>query len=169
MHTGEPLPAVGEVLAALATGVWHWDTATGLVSADAEAARLPGLPAEPVSLTEGQVRARLHPVGWNEITGVIQRAGAEGSIAEVRIHIMDGHGRAVRVVRSRAKPSFDRTRRTYEVTGTLQEVTDPAPGTLTGRSAVTGDWRRPAPDPPHDADGRAGRARADRWGPAATA
>lgn len=40
MRTGEPLPAVGDVLAALATGMWHWDTATGLVAADAEAARL---------------------------------------------------------------------------------------------------------------------------------
>ncbi|MEV6963009.1 SpoIIE family protein phosphatase [Streptomyces sp. NPDC051207] len=142
MRTGEPLPAVGEVLAALATGVWHWDTATGLVSADAEAARLLGLPAEPVSLTEGQVRARLHPVDWNEIIGVIQLATAEGTVAEVRIRIMDERGRVVRVVRSRSKPSFDRARRAYEVIGTLQEVTDPAPGTPAGRSTVTGDWRR---------------------------
>ena len=34
MRTGEPLPAVGDVLAALATGMWHWDTATGTVSVD---------------------------------------------------------------------------------------------------------------------------------------
>ncbi|MEU5366261.1 SpoIIE family protein phosphatase [Streptomyces sp. NPDC005925] len=142
MRTGEPLPAVGEVLAALATGVWHWDTATGLVSADAEAARLLGLPAEPVSLTEGQVRSRLHPVDWNETIGVIQLASVEGTVAEVRIRIMDEQGRVVRVVRSRSKPSFDRVRRSYEVIGTLQEVTDPAPGTSAGRSTVTGDWRR---------------------------
>lgn len=142
MRTGESLPAVGEVLAALATGVWHWDTASELVSVDAEAARLLGLPAEPSRLTEGQVRARLHPVDWNEITGVIRLASAEGTLAEVRIRIMDERGRVVRVVRSRSKPSYDRVRHSYEVTGTLQEVTDPTPGTPAGRSTVTGDWRR---------------------------
>ncbi|CAL9306231.1 MULTISPECIES: SpoIIE family protein phosphatase [Streptomyces] len=142
MRTGEPLPAVGEALAALATGLWHWDTATGLVTVDAEAARLLGLPAEQVSLTEAQARARLHPVDWNEITGVIQLAVSEGTLAEVRVRIMDEQGRIVRVVRSRSKPSFDRVRKAYRLIGTLQEVTEPTPGTPAGRSAVTGDWRR---------------------------
>ncbi|GGQ92106.1 ATP-binding SpoIIE family protein phosphatase [Streptomyces aurantiogriseus] len=142
MRTGEPLPAVGEVLAALATGLWHWDTATGLVTVDAEAARLLGLPAEETVLTEAQTRARLHPVDWNEITGVIRLAVAEGTLAEVRIRIMDDQGRVVRVVRSRSKPSFDPVKRAYELIGTLQEVTEPRPGTPAGRTAVTGDWRR---------------------------
>ncbi|MFF9625715.1 SpoIIE family protein phosphatase [Streptomyces griseosporeus] len=142
MRTGEPLPAVGDVLAALATGLWHWDTASGLVTVDAEAARLLGLPAEQVTLTEAQVRARLHPVDWNEITGVVQLAVAEGTLAEVRIRIMDERGRIVRVVRSRSKPTFDPVKRAYELTGTLQEVTEPAPGTPAAHNAVTGDWRR---------------------------
>jgi serine phosphatase RsbU (regulator of sigma subunit)/anti-sigma regulatory factor (Ser/Thr protein kinase) len=142
MRTGEPLPAVGEVLAALATGLWHWDTATGMVSVDAEAARLLGLPAEQTTLTEAQVRARLHPVDWNEITGVVQLAAAEGTLAEVRVRIMDERGRIIRVVRSRSRPSYDRDRRAYELIGTLQEVTEPTPGSPAGRSAVTGDWRR---------------------------
>ncbi|MFE6282735.1 SpoIIE family protein phosphatase [Streptomyces sp. NPDC057877] len=142
MRTGEPLPAVGQVLAALATGLWHWDTSSGRVTVDAEAARLLGLPAEPTSLSEAQVRARLHPVDWNEITGVVQLAVAEGTLAEVRIRIMDERGRVIRVVRSRSKPSFDQEKRAYELIGTLQEVTEPAPGTPAGRSAVTGDWRR---------------------------
>ncbi|MFG3262485.1 MULTISPECIES: SpoIIE family protein phosphatase [Streptomyces] len=142
MRTGEPLPAVGDVLASLATGLWHWDTSTGLVTVDAEAARLLGLPTEGAVLTEAQTRARLHPVDWNEITGVIQLAVAEGTLAEVRIRIMDEHGRIVRVVRSRSKPSFDPVRKAYELIGTLQEVTEPSPGTPAGRSAVTGDWRR---------------------------
>jgi anti-sigma regulatory factor (Ser/Thr protein kinase) len=142
MRTGEPLPAVGEVLAALATGLWHWDTATGLVKVDGEAARLLGLPAEPALLTEAQTRARLHPVDWNEITGVVQLAAAEDTLAEVRVRVMDGEGRVVRVVRSRSKPSYDRVKRAYEMTGTLQEVTEPTPGTPAGRTAVTGDWRR---------------------------
>ncbi|MER7489290.1 SpoIIE family protein phosphatase [Streptomyces sp. NPDC126497] len=142
MRTGEPLPALGDVLAALDTGLWHWDTAAGLVTVDAVAARLLGLPAAPVTLTEAQVRARLHPVDWNEITGVVQLAVAEGTLAEVRIRIMDDRKRVVRVVRSRSKPSFDRVRKAYVLTGTLQEVAEPRPGTPAGRSAVTGDWRR---------------------------
>ncbi len=108
MRTDEPLPAVGEVLASLATGIWHWSTATGLVTVDAEAARLLGLPAEEAVLTEAQTRARLHPVDWNEITGVVQLAVAEATLAEVRIRIMDERGHVIRVVRSRSKPSFDR-------------------------------------------------------------
>ncbi len=142
MRTGDPLPEVGDVLTALATGLWHWNTATGEVRVDAEAARLLGLPAEPALLTEAQVRARLHPVDWNEITGVVQLAVAEGTLAEVRIRIMDEQGHLVRVVRSRSKPSFDPVRKTYELTGTLQEVAEPTPGTPAGRSAVTGEWRR---------------------------
>ncbi|MFJ9865302.1 SpoIIE family protein phosphatase [Streptomyces sp. NPDC101165] len=142
MRTGESLPPVNDVLASLATGLWHWDTATGLVTVDAEAARLLGLPAEPASLTEAQTRARLHPVDWNEITGVVQLAVAEGTLAEVRIRIMDEQGRIVRVVRSRSKPSYDPERHAYELIGTLQEVTEPTPGSPAGRRAVTGDWRR---------------------------
>ncbi|MEV0174336.1 SpoIIE family protein phosphatase [Streptomyces sp. NPDC050803] len=142
MRTGEPLPAVGEVLAALATGQWHWSTATGLVTVDAEAARLLGLPGERATLRESQVRARLHPVDWNEIAGVIQLAVAEGTLGEVRVRIMDGQGGAVRITRARFKPGFDPEKRAYEVIGTLQEVTEPTPGTPAGRRAVTGDWRR---------------------------
>jgi anti-sigma regulatory factor (Ser/Thr protein kinase) len=143
MRTGEyPLPAVEEVLASLATGLWHWSTATGLVTVDAEAARLLGLPAEETVLTEAQTRARLHPVDWNEITGVVQLAVAEGTLAEVRVRIMDELGQVVRVVRSRSKPSFDPAKKAYELIGTLQEVTEPRPGTPAGRTAVTGDWRR---------------------------
>ncbi|MFE2420337.1 SpoIIE family protein phosphatase [Streptomyces hokutonensis] len=142
MRTGEPLPAVGEVLAALATGLWHWDTASGLVTVDAEAARLLGLPAEPTTLTEAQTRARLHPVDWNEIAGVVGLAVAEGTLAEVRIRIMDVRGRVIRTVRSRSKPSYDPESRSFELIGTLQEVTEPTPGTPAGRTAVTGDWRR---------------------------
>ncbi|MFF9312296.1 SpoIIE family protein phosphatase [Streptomyces sp. NPDC014748] len=142
MRTGEPLPAVGDVLAALETGTWHWDTSTGLVAVDAEAARLLGLPAEAVTLTEAQVRARLHPVDWNEITGVVQLAASEGTLAEVRVRIMDEQGRIIRVVRSRSRPTFHSRKKAYELIGTLQEVAEPTPGSPAARSAVTGDWRR---------------------------
>ena len=144
MRTGEPLPAVGDVLASLATGVWYWDTATGLVTVDAEAARLLGMPGGQTSLTEAQARARLHPVDWNEITGVVQLAVAENTLAEVRIRIMDEQNRVIRTVRSRSKPSYDPERRSFQLIGTLQEVTEPSPGTPAAGAAVsvTGDWRR---------------------------
>ncbi|MEU1274140.1 SpoIIE family protein phosphatase [Streptomyces sp. NPDC005799] len=142
MRTGEPLPPVGEVLATLATGLWHWDTATELVTVDSEAARLLGLPAVQTTLTEAQARSRLHPVDWNEIISVVGLAVAERTLAEVRIRIMDEHGRVIRVVRSRSKPSYDKERQAFQLIGTLQEVTEPTPGTPAGRSAVTGDWRR---------------------------
>ncbi|MEV5987195.1 SpoIIE family protein phosphatase [Streptomyces sp. NPDC052051] len=141
MRTAEPLPAVGDVLAVLATGLWRYDTAAGLVTLDAEAARLVGLPAEPTTLTEAGIRARFHPVDWNEVDGVVQLALAEGTLAEARMRIMDERGRVVRVVRSRSKPSFHPQTGKYELVGTLQEVTDPAPG-ATAHCAVIGDWRR---------------------------
>ncbi|MFJ2828780.1 SpoIIE family protein phosphatase [Streptomyces sp. NPDC087263] len=141
MRTGEPVPAVGDVLAALATGVWRWDTATGLVTVDAEAARLLGLPAEPSTLTRARARARMHPVDWNEITAVVQLAVAEGTLAEVRVRIMDGQGRVVRTLRCRSKPMFTPGKPAYDMIGTLQEVTEPSPDAA-WRTPITGDWRR---------------------------
>lgn len=35
-----------EILAAIGTGLWSWDSSSGTVTLDAEAARLVGLPAE---------------------------------------------------------------------------------------------------------------------------
>ncbi|MEU8928531.1 SpoIIE family protein phosphatase [Streptomyces sp. NPDC048409] len=141
MRTGEPLPAVEDVLAALATGLWHWDTATGLVTADAEAARLIGLPAEPSLLSEALVRSRFHPVDWNENTSITRLAATEGTLGEVRLRVMDERGRLIRTVRSRFRPVYDAKERVYRVTGTIQEVSEPSPGTA-AQHPVTGDWRR---------------------------
>ncbi|GAB3014916.1 SpoIIE family protein phosphatase [Streptomyces pseudoechinosporeus] len=141
MRTGEPLPAVGDVLAALATGLWRWDNAAELVTLDAEAARLLGLPAEPITLSEAGARARFHPVDWNEVKPVVQLAASEGTIAELRMRVMDGQGRVLRTVRSRSKPSYDQESRSYQLVGTLQEVSEPPPGAA-ARTPVTGDWRR---------------------------
>ncbi|MEU1159719.1 SpoIIE family protein phosphatase [Streptomyces sp. NPDC005921] len=141
MRTGEPLPAVEDVLAALATGLWHWDTATGLVTADAEAARLIGLPAEPSILSEALVRSRFHPVDWNENTSITRLAAIEGTLGEVRLRVMDERGRLIRTVRSRFRPVYDSEERVYRVTGTIQEVSEPSPGSA-ARHPVTGDWRR---------------------------
>ncbi|MFM9694923.1 SpoIIE family protein phosphatase [Streptomyces europaeiscabiei] len=142
MRTGEPPPTVGDVLSALATGLWTWDSAAGTVTLDAEAARLMGLPAEPTTLTQAGARARLHPVDWNEIVSVVQLAVAEDTLAEVRIRVMDDRGRVIRTVRSRSKPTFDPVRKSFELIGTIQEVTEPSPATAARAPSVTGDWRR---------------------------
>ncbi|MEE1763220.1 SpoIIE family protein phosphatase [Streptomyces sp. SP18BB07] len=142
MRTGEPPPTVGDVLSALATGLWTWDSAAGTVTLDAEAARLMGLPAEPTTLTQAGARSRLHPVDWNEIVSVVQLAVVEDTLAEVRIRVMDERGRVLRTIRSRSKPTFDPVRKSFELIGTIQEVTEPSPATAVRAPSVTGDWRR---------------------------
>ncbi|MEU8618183.1 SpoIIE family protein phosphatase [Streptomyces sp. NPDC048623] len=129
-----------DVLAAIATGMWRWDNASGIVTLDAEAARLLGLPSAPVRLTEAQVRSRFHPVDWNEIDGIVGLAVAEGTLAESRLRIMDEHGRVIRTVRSRSKPLIDGN--AYQLVGTLQEVAEPQPGASGPHTPITGDWRR---------------------------
>ncbi|MFI8927081.1 SpoIIE family protein phosphatase [Streptomyces sp. NPDC053474] len=137
------LPPVEDVLAAIATGLWRWDNASGTVTLDAEAARLLGLAPRAQTTTEVGVRSRFHPVDWNEIHGIVQLAVAEGTLAEARLRIMDEQGRHVlRTVRSRTKPVVhDSSSTAYELIGTLQEVTEPGPGAA-ARAPVTGDWRR---------------------------
>ncbi|MFF4318400.1 SpoIIE family protein phosphatase [Streptomyces sp. NPDC001568] len=134
-----------DVLAAIATGLWRWDNASGKVTLDGEAARLLGLPAEPVVLPEVAVRSRFHPVDWNEINGIINLAVAEDTLAEARLRIMDEDGRVLRTVRSRSKPLERRTPDglvDFELIGTLQEIAEPQPGTTAAHTPITGDWRR---------------------------
>ncbi|MFJ6797619.1 SpoIIE family protein phosphatase [Streptomyces sp. NPDC091268] len=134
-----------DVLAAIATGLWRWDNASGTVTLDGEAARLLGLPAEPVVLPEVAVRSRFHPVDWNEINGIVNLAVAEGTLAEARLRIMDEDGRVLRTVRSRSKPVENRDpagRVDYELIGTIQEIAEPQPGTTAVHTPITGDWRR---------------------------
>ncbi|MFE2552192.1 SpoIIE family protein phosphatase [Streptomyces sp. NPDC059355] len=134
-----------DVLAAIATGLWRWDNASGTVTLDGEAARLLGLPAEPAVLPEVVVRSRFHPVDWNEINGIVNLAVAEDTLAEARLRIMDEDGRVLRTVRSRSKPVENRTaegRVDYELIGTIQEIAEPQPGTTAVHTPITGDWRR---------------------------
>lgn len=134
-----------DVLAAIATGLWRWDNASGMVTLDSEAARLLGLPAEPAVLPEVAVRSRFHPVDWNEINAIVDLAVAEGTLAEARLRIVDAEGRVLRTVRSRSKPVQARTTRgriDYELIGTVQEIAEPQPGTTAAHTPITGDWRR---------------------------
>ncbi|MFF3243042.1 SpoIIE family protein phosphatase [Streptomyces sp. NPDC002870] len=129
-----------DVLAAIATGLWRWDNASGMVTLDAEAARLLGMPGEPGAFPQAAVRSRFHPVDWNEINGIVNLAVAEGTLAEARLRIVDEAGHVLRTVRSRSKP-FVRGG-DFEVVGTVQEVAWPQPGTTAAQSPITGDWRR---------------------------
>ncbi|MET3982190.1 SpoIIE family protein phosphatase [Streptomyces sp. PvR034] len=134
-----------DVLAAIATGLWRWDNASGTVTLDGEAARLLGLPAEPITLPEVSVRSRFHPVDWNEINGIVNLAVAEGTLAEARLRIMDVDGRVLRTVRSRSKPVPNTApdgHIDYELIGTIQEIAEPQPGTTAVHTPITGDWRR---------------------------
>ncbi|MEU3185031.1 SpoIIE family protein phosphatase [Streptomyces sp. NPDC006923] len=133
-----------QVLAATATGLWHWDRASG-VTLDAEAARLVGLPSEPATLRESAARARLHPVDWNEIGAIVHLAVTEGTVAEARLRVMDGNGQVLRTLRARTKPIVTANQDgglDYTFTGTVQEVAEPPPGTTIDAAPVTGDWRR---------------------------
>ncbi|MEU1791383.1 SpoIIE family protein phosphatase [Streptomyces sparsogenes] len=139
-----------DLLAAIATGLWRWDSVSGAVSYDAEAARLVGLPAEPVTLPESAARACFHPVDWVEIKAIVNLAVAEGTLAEARVRVVDEKGRVLRTVRSRCRPLVrdgDPGRRGvengYDLVGTLQEVPETLPGTSAATlRPVTGDWRR---------------------------
>ncbi|MFE0187158.1 SpoIIE family protein phosphatase [Streptomyces sp. NPDC058989] len=129
-----------DLLAALATGLWRWDNASGRVTLDAEAARLLGLPDELAELSEAAVRSRFHPVDFAEINGVIQLAVSEETLAEARLRIVDERGRVQRIVRTRARPRV--VDGGLELVGTLQEVPEPQPGTSAPITPITGDWRR---------------------------
>ncbi|MFF0446230.1 SpoIIE family protein phosphatase [Streptomyces sp. NPDC004609] len=130
-----------DVLAAIATGLWRWDNASGTVTLDAEAARLLELPVEPGTYPASVVRSRFHPVDWNEINAVVSLALAEGTVAEGRLRIVDDGGRVVRTIRSRSKPLAAGDHGTYELIGMLQEVAEPTEGTA-AKTPITGDWRR---------------------------
>lgn len=131
-----------DILAAIETGLWRWDTADGTVVIDAEAARLLGLPGGG-TYREAAVRARYHPADWNEVRGVVGLAVAEDTVAESRLRVVDERGRVVRTVRTRSRPHVPEGKTVEQVVlhGTLQEVAEPIPGTSV-QTPVTGDWRR---------------------------
>ncbi|RSO10582.1 phosphatase [Streptomyces sp. WAC 06783] len=133
-----------DLLAATATGLWRWDNVSGQVTLDAETARLLGLPAEPVELSEAAVRSHLHPADFAEITGIVNLAVTESTIAEARLRVMDSEGRVLRIVRSRSRAFLrsETDHTDYELVGTVQEIPETQPGTASPYAPVTGDWRR---------------------------
>jgi PAS domain-containing protein len=155
-----------EVLAAIATGVWRWDSAAGTVTLDAEAARLLGLPMDVTEQPEAAVRARFHPVDWNEMRGVVNLSIAEDTVAEALMRIVDDKGHVLRTVRSRSKPQLmGQEPDLYVGVGILQEVGEPHPGAAgTGaaparRSCWTRAGRSPRPGRPRRCCGSRPRCR----------
>ncbi|WP_407559929.1 SpoIIE family protein phosphatase [Streptomyces sp. 184] len=140
-----------EVLAAVGTGVWSWDAASGTVTMDAEAARLIGLPARQTETTAAGVRARCHGMDYVELAGAMELARTEGTVAEARLRIVDERGTVLRVVRTRMRPfsggeAAGAAPDPEEVlmSGTIQEVVEPLPGASAGTSPpspLTSDWR----------------------------
>ncbi|WP_206504768.1 ATP-binding SpoIIE family protein phosphatase [Streptomyces chrestomyceticus] len=133
-----------DLLAATATGLWRWDNVSGVVTLDAETARLLGLPAEPTELSEAAMRSRLHPADFAEITGIVNLSVTESSVAEARLRVMDSSGRVLRTVRTRSRAFLrsDTDHTDYELVGTVQEIFETQPGTVSPHAPATGDWRR---------------------------
>lgn len=133
-----------DLLAATATGLWRWDNVSGEVTLDAETARLLGLPAEPTELSEAAMRSRLHPADFAEITGIVNLSVTESSVAEARLRVMDSSGRVLRTVRTRSRAFLrsDTDHTDYELVGTVQEIFETQPGTVSPHAPATGDWRR---------------------------
>ena len=157
MRTGEPLPTVGDVLSALATGLWTWDSAAGTGHAGRR-----GRPADRAARGaddphRGRGRGPVcTPSTGTRSSAVVQLAVAEDTLAEVRIRIMDERGRVIRTVRSRSKPDL------RPGTQVLRADRHP-PG---GHRALTGDRRRAHPPSPATGAARARRScwtRAGRW------
>ncbi|WP_326698550.1 SpoIIE family protein phosphatase [Streptomyces sp. NBC_01754] len=131
-----------DILAATGTGLWSWDSAVETISLDAEAARLMGMPAEPVTCHSDEVRHRFHPADVDELNGIVNFAVTKGTMAETRLRVVDARGTVLRTVRSRSRPVTveEPGPHRFILRGTLQEVTEPA--TPASDAAVAGDWRR---------------------------
>ncbi|MEU1276837.1 SpoIIE family protein phosphatase [Streptomyces sp. NPDC005805] len=128
-----------DVLVSVATGIWRWEHASGIVTLDAEATRLLGLPQGSGRFSEAAVRSCFHPVDWGELNGVTSLAAMEGTLAEARLRVVDASGRVQRVLRSRGKPFT--VSGSPCLVGTVQEVSD-QPEDAVAQAPVTGDWRR---------------------------
>ncbi|MHC3460472.1 SpoIIE family protein phosphatase [Streptomyces flavovirens] len=130
-----------DILAATGTGLWSWDSAVETISLDAEAARLMGMPAEPVTCHADEVRHRFHPGDVDELNGIVNFAVTKGTMAETRLRVVDAQGTVLRTVRSRSRPvTVDEPGpHRFVLRGTIQEVTEPAPS---ADGSVSGDWRR---------------------------
>ncbi|MFH0243435.1 SpoIIE family protein phosphatase [Streptomyces sp. HK10] len=90
-----------DILAANGVGLWRWDNTAGVMTLDATAARLLGLPPEETVLTESALRSRFHALDYAELANVAALAIAEGTIAEALQRVVAPDGTVLRIVRNR--------------------------------------------------------------------
>ncbi|WP_153452370.1 ATP-binding SpoIIE family protein phosphatase [Streptomyces smaragdinus] len=132
---------IEEVLTAVGTGVWRWDTGSGEVRMNTETARLMGMPPDRTRTSSADVRSRLHMLDYVELRGLFDLARAEDTVHEAILRVVDSSGQVLRTVRARWRhvPGDPRT-----FAGTLQELIEPLPGSTAGTSPpppLAGDWR----------------------------
>jgi GAF domain-containing protein/anti-sigma regulatory factor (Ser/Thr protein kinase) len=92
---------IEDILAATRVGLWHWDNTAGVVTLDAGAARLLGLPPEEAVLTEADLRTRFHTFDYAELTNIAALAVTEGTVAEAMLRVVGPDGGVLRVIRVR--------------------------------------------------------------------
>ncbi|NLU69568.1 SpoIIE family protein phosphatase [Streptomyces sp. HNM0574] len=93
-----------DVLAAVRTGLWQWDSATGSATLDSTAAHLLGVPSAPgrsgiLTMSAATFRSRVHVVDYVELQGIIDLALEEGTLAEALLRIVSPEGTVLRTVR----------------------------------------------------------------------
>ncbi|MEV6104390.1 SpoIIE family protein phosphatase [Streptomyces sp. NPDC051940] len=132
---------IEDILKTVGTGVWRWDTGSGEVRLDQEAARLIGLPPDRTTTTSSDVRSRFHGIDYVELRGLMELTLSEGTLAEAVLRVVDPQGTVLRSVRSRMRPSPADPR---ILLGTVQQLVEPLPGAVAGTSPpspLTSDWR----------------------------
>nr|WP_238420543.1 SpoIIE family protein phosphatase [Streptomyces taklimakanensis] len=82
-------------------GLWRWDSTAGLITLDATAARLLGLPPEETALTEAELRRHYHSLDYAELANIAALALTEGTIAEALLRVVSEDGTVLRIVRNR--------------------------------------------------------------------
>ncbi|MDT0342266.1 SpoIIE family protein phosphatase [Streptomyces litchfieldiae] len=93
-----------DVLAACEAGTWWWDDDRGVVSLDAIAAQLLGLPRREVTITEATLRSCFHVEDYVAAHRVIQLSATESRIGEADLRVVTREGTVVRTVRLRFRP-----------------------------------------------------------------
>ncbi|MCQ4083185.1 SpoIIE family protein phosphatase [Streptomyces sp. RB6PN25] len=139
---GAPQPVRAEdVLTAVGTGLWHWDSVSGVVEMDRVTARLLGLPPQPAKVRDTVIRARYHVEDYVEFSRLVSLALTEGTVAESVLRVVGDDGTILRRVRNRVHPIG--SGEVLFLGGTLQEVPEGCPQMpTTGMTPGTLDWQR---------------------------
>jgi serine phosphatase RsbU (regulator of sigma subunit) len=146
MHTEDVLAA----LDACRIGAWRWEGEEGMISLDAVAAELIGLPPKPVTVPDHVVRAHFDVTDYVEGFRTVATAAAEGHVGEAEMRVVDEDGGVVRTLRARARslqgglpvaPGVPHTPST--IVGTLAEAANEKPSPAARPTPLDeAEWRR---------------------------